>query len=149
MRSMSRTFTLEEAQALLPVLESLLRQAMARRQQVAEIAGEFQQLSAHVFAAGGCELDVVSLSRRKAERESAAQQLKDALTEIDALGVQVKDLDMGLLDFPCIVDGETILLCWKLGEDRIAYWHGLEEGYKGRKPITDKIARSGPTDKPN
>ncbi len=146
---MPRTFTLAEAQTLLPTLDSLLRQALARRQQVADIAAEFQQVAAHVFASGGCEVDVVSLSRRKAEREAAAQQLKDALAEIEALGVQVKDLDIGLLDFPCVVDGETILLCWKLGEDHISYWHGLEEGFKGRKPITDKIAKAGPGDRPN
>ncbi len=145
---MARTFTLEEAQTLLPVLESLLRKALACKQEIAEIAGEFQQVASHVFATGGCELDIVALSHRKAARDVSVQQLKDALAEIDSLGVQVKDLDIGLLDFPCVVDGETILLCWKLGEERIGYWHGLEEGYKGRKPITDRIARAKP-DKPN
>ncbi len=146
---MDRTFTLDEAHLLLPVLESLLRRAIAEKQQIENIAREFQQLAGHVFASGGCELDVVALSRRKAERDNSVQQLKDTVEEITALGVQVKDLEMGLLDFPCVVEGETILLCWKLGEERIGYWHGFEEGYKGRKPITDKIARAKPPERPN
>ncbi len=146
---MDRTFTLDEAQQLLPVLEGLLRRALADKQQVETISKEFQQLAGHVFAVGGCELDVVALSRRKAERDKSVQHLKDTLEEISALGVQVKDLDMGLLDFPCAVDGEVILLCWKLGEERIGFWHGQEEGYKGRKPITDRIARAQPPEKPN
>jgi hypothetical protein len=146
---MARTFTLDEAQRLLPVLESLLRRAIAGKEQISTIAAEFKQLAGHVFAVGGCELDIVALSRRKAEHDKATRTLKDTLDEIDSIGVQVKDLDIGLLDFPCLVEGETILLCWKLGEARIEHWHGLEEGYAGRKPITDKIARPRPPDKPN
>jgi hypothetical protein len=146
---MDRTFTLEEAHLLLPTLEPLLRQAIEDKHGIEVIIKEFEQVAGHVMASGGCELDIATLSRRKAEREQALQRLKDTLAEIDALGVQIKDLDIGLLDFPCYVDGETILLCWRLGEDRIAHWHGLEEGYKGRKPITDKIARAQPPDRPN
>ena len=48
---------------------------------------------------------------------------------------------MGLLDFPCVVDGTTILLCWKMGEDKITHWHGVDEGYVGRKPIDEKISK--------
>jgi hypothetical protein len=84
----------------------------------------------------------VHLARRKAEREKAIQRVKDAMDEIDAMGVQVKDLDIGLLDFPCEVDGEIILLCWKLGENAIAHWHGVSEGFAGRKPIDAKIAKA-------
>jgi hypothetical protein len=83
------------------------------------------------------------LARRKAQREKAVQRVKDAVAEIDATGVQVKDLDIGLLDFPCRVDGEIILRCWKLGEATISHWHGSEEGFAGRKPIDERIARAG------
>ncbi len=82
---------------------------------------------------------MTALARRKAQKEKAAQQVRDALAEIDATGVQVKDLDIGLLDFPCLVEDRVILLCWKLGETKIAHWHGLEEGYRGRKPIDETI----------
>jgi hypothetical protein len=56
--------------------------------------------------------------------------------------VQVKDLGIGLLDFPCEVDGQKILLCWKLGEKAITHWHGIAEGFAGRKPIDQRIARA-------
>ena len=84
-------------------------------------------------------LNVVHLARRKAERERTVQRVKDAVAEIDAIGVQVKDLDTGLLDFPCEVDGNTVLLCWKLGEKSITHWHGVSEGFAGRKRIDERI----------
>ena len=80
-------------------------------------------------------------SRRKAEKEKAIQRAKDAVAEIDAAGVQVKDLDIGLLDFPCMVDGDVVLLCWKMGEKGITHYHGTSEGFAGRKPIDGRISR--------
>jgi hypothetical protein len=139
----SRTFSLEEAQTLLPVLESLLRTAINGKKLIEEVDAEFQDTAHKVFLKGGTLLNIVHLARRKAQREKAVQRVKDAIAEIDASGVQVKDLDMGLLDFPCRVDGEIILLCWKLGEAAISHWHGTEEGFAGRKPIDERIARAG------
>ena len=137
-----RTFTLDEAQSLLPVLESLLRTAMKAKQVLEEFDAELQALHHRVFLNGGMFLDVVPLARRKAERAKAEQRAKDALAEIDSIGVQVKDLGIGLLDFPCEFEGQTILLCWKLGEKAITHWHGVQEGFAGRKPIDERIARS-------
>jgi hypothetical protein len=139
----NRTFTLEEAHTLLPVLESLLRGAITSKRLIEEVDAEFQDTAHRVFLNGGMLLNVVCLARRKAEREKAVQRIKDAVAEIDATGVQVKDLEIGLLDFPCVVEGETILLCWKLGEKGITHWHGVDEGFAGRKPIDDKISRAG------
>src|SRR5262245_12922797 len=133
---MSRTFTLDEAQDLLPVLESLLRTSIDGRKLIESVDAEFLALAHRIFINGGMALNVVQIARRKAEREKAIQRVKDAMDEIDAMGVQVKDLDIGLLDFPCEVDGEIILLCWKLGENAIAHWHGVSEGFAGRKPIS-------------
>src|SRR5215469_2340614 len=96
-----RTFTLDEAQSLLPVLESLLRAAIAAKKTVDEADAEQQALQHRVFLARGLLLDIVPLARKKAERAKAEQRVKDALAEIDSIGVQVKDLDIGLLDFPC------------------------------------------------
>jgi len=137
-----RTFTLDEAHSLLPVLESLLRTANKAKKLIEEADAEQQALQHRVFLNGGMFLDVVPLARRKAERSKAEQHAKDALAEIDSIGVQVKDLDMGLLDFPCEVEGQTILLCWKLGEKSITHWHGTNEGFAGRKPIDQRIARA-------
>ena len=137
-----RTFTLDEAQSLLPVLESLLRTAIAAKKTVDENEALQQALQHRVFLAGGMFLDIVPLARKKAERAKAEQRVKDALAEIDSIGVQVKDLDIGLLDFPCEVEGQTILLCWKLGEKAITHWHGVQEGFAGRKPIDQRIAKA-------
>jgi hypothetical protein len=137
-----RTFTVDEAQSLLPVLESLLRTAIQAKEIIEEADAELQALHHRIFLSGGMFLDIVPLARRRAERAKAEQQAKDALAEIDSIGVQVKDLSIGLLDFPCEVEGQTILLCWKLGEPAITHWHGLEEGFAGRKPIDQRIAKS-------
>jgi len=139
-----RHFSVEEAQDLLPVLEGLLRTAIAGKQQIEVIDHEFQELAHRVFLSGGMHLDIATLAARRAEREKVAQRVKDAVTEIHATGVQVKDLDIGLLDFPCEVGGETILLCWKLGEPRITHWHGMSEGFAGRKPVDERILRVKP-----
>src|SRR5271157_5201865 len=138
-----RTFTLDEAQMLLPILESLLRQAIHSKKLIEEVDAELQETAHRVFLNGGTLVNVVHLARRKAEREKAIHRIKDAVAEIDATGVQVKDLDIGLLDFPCQIEGEVILLCWKLGEEKITHWHGVGEGFAGRKPIDDRIANAG------
>ena len=140
----AHTFSVAEAQNLLPVLTSLLRQAMKAKQRLEIVEGEFQKINHRIFLLGGAQLDIRSLSRRRAESDKAVQQIKDAMSEIEATGAQVKDLDVGLLDFPCAVDGETILLCWKLGEPTITHWHTPDEGFAGRKPINDRIIRAKP-----
>jgi hypothetical protein len=137
-----RTFTLDEAQSLLPVLESLLRTAIGAKELMDQVDAEQQELHHRIFLNGGMFLDVVPLARRRAERAKAEQKAKDAIAEIDSIGVQVKDLDIGLLDFPCQVEGQIILLCWKLGEKSITHWHGTQEGFAGRKPIDQRISRA-------
>jgi hypothetical protein len=140
-----RTFSLHEAQAMLPVLESLLRASIESKQKIEEIEAELQHVQERVFLDGGTLLNVKLWARRGAERKKALRKAKDSIAEINAIGVQVKDLDMGLLDFPCKVEsGEIVLLCWKLGETAITHWHGLEEGYAGRKPIDERIQRAKP-----
>ncbi len=138
-----RIFTLDEAQMLLPILESLLRQAIHGKKLIEAVDNELQETAHRVFLNGGTMLNVVHLARRKAEREKAIRRIKDTLAEIEATGVQVKDLDIGLLDFPCKVSGEVLLLCWKLGESAITHWHGTSEGYSARKPIDERIANAG------
>ncbi len=140
-----RTFTLDEAQSLLPILESLLRSAIAAKATMEEVDGELQSLSQRIFLNGGTRVDVIAVARRKGERARAEQRAKDAIGEIDSIGVQVKDLDIGLLDFPCEVEGEIVLLCWKMGEKAITHWHTTTSGFAGRQPIDDRIARARKT----
>lgn len=143
---MSKTFTLDEAQSLLPVLETLLLRAQKQGRHCAELEVELEQVRQQIALAGGMHLDVARIARRRAERDKALQDTKDALAEIDAIGVQVKDLEQGLLDFPCIAEGKTVLLCWKQGEKEIGFWHSIEDGFAGRKPIDGRFGRP---DRPN
>ena len=138
-----KLFTLDEAKSLLPVLESLLKQAIQGKKLIEEVEAELQFVAQRIFLNGGMLVNVVALARRKADRGKTVQRLRDVLAEIDSIGVQVKDLDIGLLDFPCKVEGETILLCWKLGEPTITHWHGMTEGFAGRKPVDERIANAG------
>ncbi len=140
---MSRTFTLSEAQTLLPVVESLLRRAQAAGARTSELEREMQELSRRIFMAGGMHVDVAQAARRRAEREKTLQEARDTLAEMEEIGVQVKDLEKGLLDFPSVMEGQDVLLCWKQGEGEIGYWHTAEDGFAGRKPLD---ARHGKTD---
>lgn len=139
---MSKTFTLSEAQTLLPVLESLLRKAQAASAKAGELEAEMQALSQRIFLSGGMQVNVAQAARRRAEREKSLQEARDTVAEIDEIGVQVKDLEQGLLDFPCIMEGQTVLLCWKMGEKEIAYWHTMEGGFAGRKPLDARFGKT-------
>jgi hypothetical protein len=141
-QGLSKTFTLSEAQTLLPVVEALLRRAQGAEARAEELEREMQLLSQRIFLAGGMHVDVSAAARRRAERDKAAQETKDTLAEIDAIGVQVKDLEQGLLDFPSMMDGKAVLLCWKLGEPAITHWHTEEEGFAGRKPLDARFGKN-------
>ena len=142
-----RTFTLEQAQSMIPALAGLVRTAIDGKKVMDEVDNDFQALAHRVFLSGGLLVNVAHYARRRAEHDKALQRVKDAVHEIEAIGVQIKDLDIGLLDFPCLVNGETVLLCWKLGEEGITHWHGTEEGFAGRKPIDERI--TGPKPRPS
>ena len=139
---MSKTFTLSEAQTLLPVVEALLRRAQGAAGRAGELEHEMQQLSHRIFISGGMYVDVSTAARRRAERDKAVQEAKDTLAEIDSIGVLVKDLEQGLLDFPSVMDGKPILLCWKMGEPAIAHWHTEQEGFAGRKPLDPQFGKT-------
>jgi hypothetical protein len=136
-----KTFTLDEAQTLLPILKSLLKRCMDGKQLVELAEKDFHNLTHRIMLSGGLLVDIPAMARRRAELDKAIQDTKDAMGEIDAIGVQVKDLDIGLLDFPCVLEDQIVLLCWKYGEDKIEFWHSPEEGFRGRKPINERIAR--------
>jgi len=143
-----KTFTLEEAQSLVPVLESLLRRAIEAKAAAEAIEQDLQRLAQRVFLSGGMSVDVVAVGRQRTALDALIQRAKDAVAEIDAIGVQVKDMETGLLDFPCRIDDEVVLLCWKMGEERITHWHTVEAGFRGRQPLDDRFRRSKP-EKPN
>ena len=143
-----KTFSLDEAQSLLPILESLLRRAIDAKASAGLVEAELQLLSQNIFLAGGMLVDVASVARKRMAQRTAVQQAQDAIQEIDSIGVQVKDLDKGLLDFPTQLGEQIVLLCWQLGETRIDYWHTVEAGFQGRQRLDDRFQKSRP-ERPN
>ena len=130
-----KTFTLEEASTLLPVLESLLKRAVAAKEKVELRQLESAALSTKIMLNGGVLVRVADVARRRAEHDHALKEARDVVAEIDAIGVQVKDLNTGLLDFPFQLGEEVVLLCWKMGESEIAWWHSVADGFAGRQPL--------------
>lgn len=143
-----KTFTLDEAQSLLPVLESLLRRAMDSKQAAENAESGILDLSRRIYLMGGMRVDAGIVARQRAEVDKHLERVRETVSEIDEIGVQVKDLDSGLLDFPCRVDDEIVLLCWRLGETSIDHWHTMDSGFKGRQPLDDRFRRR-PNNKPN
>jgi hypothetical protein len=145
-----KTFTLDEAQSLLPVLESLLKRAIEGKQSAELVENRLQELSRRIYLSGGMRVDVAGIARDRAEMEQHLKQVRETIAEIDAIGVQVKDLDTGLLDFPFRLDDEVVLLCWRMGETAIEHWHTVESGFQGRQPVDERFRRRpGPASRPN
>ncbi|HKF46519.1 MAG TPA: DUF2203 domain-containing protein [Terracidiphilus sp.] len=136
-----KTFTLDEAQSLLPVLESLLKRALAGKQAADEVESKLAELTRRIYLSGGMKVDLSSVARQRAEMESHLVRVRESIAEIDSIGVQVKDLDTGLLDFPFKLEDEVVLLCWRMGEPSIEHWHTLDSGFKGRKPVDERFRR--------
>jgi len=139
-----KLFTLDEAQALLPVLDALLNRAMEAKDAAADLEEQENELLRRIILSGGMLVDKAAVKKRKITLAALVQRAKDSLEEIIATGVQVKDLDIGLLDFPCELDGETVLLCWKRGEPRIGFWHRVDDGFAGRQPIDRRFGPQPP-----
>src|ERR1700735_5775712 len=132
-----KPFSLYEAQSLLPILESLLRRAIDAKASAGQVEVELQLLSQNIFLAGGMLVDVAAVARKRMAQRAAVQQAQDAIQEIDSIGVQVKDLDKGLLDFPCQIGDQIVLLCWQWGEQKIDYGATVETGSQGRQPLDE------------
>ena len=130
----ARFFTPEEANEALARVRPLVERMVAARRMLLEVQRRQAELVARVASNGG-GLSPPDVSAVAAEVQQTSAELVAVVEELQELGVQVKDLDRGLVDFPCLYRGREVLLCWELGEDEVAYWHGAEEGYAGRKPL--------------
>ena len=136
-----KTFTLDEAQSLLPVLESLLKRAIEGRRSAQLVESSLTSLAQRIYLSGGMQVNSTSVAKQRAELEELLKQVRESIGEIDAIGVQVKDLDSGLLDFPCRIDDQVVLLCWRMGEPAIEHWHTVEAGFQGRQPVDERFRR--------
>jgi len=132
---MPKRFTLAEAQSLIPEVDPLLRQAISLKSDYQEAERAVQQFAQRVAMMGGVIVDRGQVIDAKNRRNSVAQSLRGVIEQVQEFGCVVKDLDMGLIDFPTFFRGEEVYLCWKLGESAIEFWHGVDEGFRGRKPI--------------
>ncbi len=136
-----KTFTIDEAQSLLPVLESLLKRAIEDRRSAQSVESDLTGLAQRIYLSGGMKVNSAAVARQRAEVEEHMKQVRESIAEIDAIGVQVKDLDSGLLDFPCRVEDEVVLLCWRMGEPAIQHWHTVDAGFQGRQPVDERFRR--------
>ena len=145
-----KTFTLDEAQSLLPVLEALLKRAIDGKRAAEDVESQLSDLSRRIYLSGGLRVDLAEVAKQRSDMESHLELVRESIAEIDSIGVQVKDLDSGLLDFPFRLDEEIVLLCWRLGESSIEHWHTLESGYQGRQPVDERFRRrAGSGGRPN
>ena len=115
-----------------PLVERMVEQ---RRAHVAALAQQ-EELEGHIRGNGG-GIPPATLADATAAVEREARSLARTVDEIAEHGAEVKDIDKGLIDFPALHRGETVLLCWKLGEDEIRYWHPVEDGFAGRRPVEE------------
>ena len=136
-----KTFTIDEAQSLLPVLESLLKRAIDGKKAAEEVESELAALARRIYGAGGMRVDVAAVGKQRSEMDAHLLRVRESIAEIDAIGVQVKDLEKGLLDFPCRLEDQVVLLCWRMGEKAIEHWHTIESGYQGRQPVDERFRR--------
>ena len=146
---MSRRFTHHEAEALLTAVEGLLRQAMALRDGLAEVVSDLAVVARHVSESGGALVHVDQVTEAQARRAALTARLKEAIENVQEFGCQIKDLEAGLLDFPTEFQGREVLLCWKVGEKGIQYWHEVADGFRGRKPIDQYFLENHHGDPPN
>jgi hypothetical protein len=129
-----REFTLEEANEAVVELRPVVERMVAHGRKLAGAQREQRQLVTRIAGNGG-DMQPSDLRELAETIQSEADAIASCAEEIDAAGAQIKSLEEGLLDFPSRRDGELVLLCWKLGEGEIEYWHGVDEGFAGRKPL--------------
>jgi hypothetical protein len=146
---MPRFFTLQQAEQLLPEVESAIRDAITLKSQYQQAESEWQDFARRVTMLGGVLVDHSKVREQKNQRESVALRLKEVIERIHDFGCVVKDLDIGLIDFPTQLHGEEVYLCWKLGESGIQFWHGVHEGFRGRKPIDQDFLQHHSGELPN
>ena len=137
-------FDLERAERLLPQLEQLLRAALEEKKRLSSFGREQAQMIERIILLGGSRMNPARFADSKRAKEESGSRLREVVEEIEGLGCVLKDLDIGLVDFPCRVGERELYLCWKLGEPRIQFWHSVEEGFAGRKPLDDKMIQQMP-----
>jgi hypothetical protein len=131
----AKRFTLTEAESLIPEVDTLLREAVSLKAKYEEAEQELHLFAQRVAMQGGVVVDREFVLGRRVQRDRHGERLKAVVEQIQGFGCVIKDLDTGLVDFPTLFHGQEVYLCWKMGESGISFWHGVNEGFAGRKPI--------------
>ena len=139
----ARLFTLTEAERTRLEVEPFLIEAIEIGRQIGEVDRQLQEASQRIAVLGGTLVAREPFEKLRADHERLSGAIRSSLERIESTGCVVKDLDVGLLDFPAILNNEEVYLCWRLGEDRIRYYHRQDEGFAGRKPLDPRDC--GPT----
>jgi hypothetical protein len=129
-----RYFTAAEANELLPTVRPLAEQMVAHRRSLAVATARHARIAAKIAGNGG-GVRPHEVDELRGAIEAEAEAVARCVEELHDLGVVVKDLDQGLVDFPALRGDEEVLLCWRVGEEEVGFWHGLEEGFAGRKRL--------------
>jgi hypothetical protein len=139
--SLSKVFTLGEAQTLVPVLGALVRRAREEAVRANELDNEMQELSQRIFLSGGLHVDVAAAARRRAEKDKAVQSAKSTIEEIEEIGASISDLSEGALEVPSSLEGRPVLLCWSMGETEITHWREPEDESSVRREVDGRFGR--------
>lgn len=139
---MPQYFTKAQAEAILPRVEESIRAAIELKKFFQEAEAILQNEARRVMMSGGALVHSTRLEAEKSRRDTCARQLNEAIEAIHGYGCEVKDLDIGLLDFRTWYKGQEVYLCWKLGETGIEFWHGLTEGFRGRRAIDEEFLQN-------
>lgn len=136
---MFRYFTLDEAQSLIAEVDILMDMILASKATFDEADGELRKLNSRIMMMGGSLIHPGDILQMRSRKEMAGMTLKESTEKLQSYGCLVKDLELGLVDFPTLYHGQEVHLCWRKGEVEIRFWHGLTEGFEGRKAIDSEF----------
>jgi hypothetical protein len=132
-----RLFSVDEANALIPRLEAIMAELQRHRLTLRDAVRTLMQETTHAAE----DFTVAKLLELRPELRAVVEDMERLLGEIDTCGVQMKGLDLGLIDFPAEIDGENVLLCWQYGEKEVGHYHSVDAGFAGRRPLEGRMAR--------
>lgn len=136
---MPRYFTVSAAEAIVAEVAPKVKRSVHVKTELDEVSARFDAWTLRVNLSGGMIVDQRQILNLRHRREALAPRLRELIDEIQEHGCQIKDIDRGLLDFPTLYRGREVLLCWMLGEPSIGFWHGLEDGFAGRREIDEEF----------
>lgn len=130
-------FTIEEANRMIPLLRRILEEIRDKRKEAFEKQLLLEESIKMIWKGEG--LGIKGFFKLKEEVQFIMEEIQEKLSAVDMYGCILKDVEKGLVDFPALINGREVYLCWQIDEERISYWHGLNEGFSGRKPLYELI----------